>query len=65
MNDLITQQPGPVLSYLDHEKELQLQMHAFKSGLDAVMPQFSKLFDTYPSIQENSADREGAVCYIV
>lgn len=37
MKDLITQQPGPVLSYFDPEKELRLQVDASKSGLGAVM----------------------------
>lgn len=42
MKDLITQQPGPVLSYFDPEKELRLQVDASKSGLGAVMLQDSK-----------------------
>lgn len=42
MKDLITQQPGPLLSYFDPEKELRLQADASKCGLGAVMLQDNK-----------------------
>lgn len=42
MKDLITQQPGPVLTYFDPQKELRLQVDASKSGLGAVMLQDGK-----------------------
>lgn len=69
MNDLITEQSGPVLLYLDYEQELRLQMHPFKSSLAPVMLHTSKLVafisKSLNSTEDNSADGEGAVCNIV
>lgn len=59
MKDLITQQPGPVLSYFDPEKELRLQVDASKSGLGAVMLQDSKPV-AYASKSLNSTEENYA-----
>ena len=42
MKDLITREPGPVLTYFDPSKELRLQVDASKSGLGAVLLQEEK-----------------------
>lgn len=42
MKELITREPGPVLSYYDPGKELRLQVDASKSGLGAVLLQDHK-----------------------
>ncbi|XP_026054529.1 uncharacterized protein K02A2.6-like [Carassius auratus] len=42
MKELITREPGPVLSYYDPGKELHLQVDASKSGLGAVLLQDQK-----------------------
>ncbi|XP_062407956.1 olfactory receptor 2G3-like [Sardina pilchardus] len=63
MKNLITQHPGPVLSYFDPQKELRLQVDASKSGLGAVMLQEEKPI-AYASKSLNSElcpDREGAL----
>lgn len=69
MHDLITGQPGPVPLCINHEKELRLQMNAFKSGSAAAMLQTSKLVayvsKSFNSTKENSVDGQGAVCSIV
>lgn len=39
MKDIITREPGPVLSYFDPNKELSLQVDASKHGLGAVLLQ--------------------------
>jgi len=42
VKDVITQSPGPILSYYDHKKELTLQVDASKFGLGATLLQDSK-----------------------
>jgi hypothetical protein len=42
IKDVITQSPGPVLSYCDHKKELTLQVDASKFGLGATLLQDCK-----------------------
>ena len=42
MKDLLTQEPGPVLTYFDHTKEVKLQVDASKYGLGAVLLQGEK-----------------------
>lgn len=59
MKDLITQQPGPVLSYFDPQKELRLQVDASKSGLGAVMLQDDKPV-AYASKSLNSTEENYA-----
>lgn len=42
MKDLITQEPGPVLTYFDPKRKLRLQVDTSKSGLGAVLLQEGK-----------------------
>ena len=42
VKDVISQSPGPVLSYCDHKKELTLQVDASKFGLGATLLQDCK-----------------------
>ena len=42
VKDIITQSPGPVLSYYDHTKKLTLQVDASKYGLGATLMQEGK-----------------------
>ena len=42
MKDLLTQEPGPVLTYFDHTKEVKLQTDASNCGLGAVLLQGEK-----------------------
>ncbi|KAI2664016.1 Retrovirus-related Pol polyprotein [Labeo rohita] len=42
IKELITKEPGPLLSYYDHSKELHLQVDTSKSGLGTVLLQDSK-----------------------
>ena len=59
MKNLITQHPGPVLSYFDPQKELRLQVDASKSGLGAVMLQEGKPI-AYASKSLNSTEENYA-----
>lgn len=42
VKDLLTQEPGPVLTYFDYNKEVKLQVDASKHGLGAVLLQDEK-----------------------
>uniref|UniRef100_A0A671WXU4 Gypsy retrotransposon integrase-like protein 1 n=1 Tax=Sparus aurata TaxID=8175 RepID=A0A671WXU4_SPAAU len=42
VKDLLTQEPGPVLTYFDHTKDVKLQVDASKCGLGAVLLQEEK-----------------------
>ncbi|KAK9513152.1 hypothetical protein VZT92_026713 [Zoarces viviparus] len=42
MKDLLIQEPGPVLTYFDHTKDVKLQVDASKCGLGAVLLQGEK-----------------------
>ena len=42
MKDLLTQEPGPVLTYFDHTKDVKLQVDASKCSLRAVLLQGEK-----------------------
>ena len=42
VKDLLTQEPGPVLTYFDHTKDVKLQVDASKCGLGAVLLQGEK-----------------------
>lgn len=39
VKDLLTQEPGPVLAYFNHTKDVKLQVDASKCGLGAVLLQ--------------------------
>lgn len=43
VKELITQEPGPVLTYFDPSKDLTLQVGASKYGLGAVLLQEGRL----------------------
>uniref|UniRef100_A0AAQ4QML5 Reverse transcriptase RNase H-like domain-containing protein n=1 Tax=Gasterosteus aculeatus aculeatus TaxID=481459 RepID=A0AAQ4QML5_GASAC len=62
IKDLITQEPGPVLTYFDHAKEVRLQVDASKCGLGAVLLQGEKLvalaLKTLNETEENYAQIE-------
>ena len=42
VKDILTQEPGPVLTYFDHTKDVKLQVDASKHGLGAVLLQEEK-----------------------
>uniref|UniRef100_A0A3P9BYY5 Caspase-8 n=1 Tax=Maylandia zebra TaxID=106582 RepID=A0A3P9BYY5_9CICH len=59
MKELITREPGPVLSFFDPKKALRLQVDASKSGLGAVMLQDGKPV-AYASKSLNSTEQNYA-----
>ncbi len=42
VKSLLTHEPGPVLTYYDHTKDMKLQVDAYKCGLGAVLLQEEK-----------------------